>query len=98
MALNYSVVAQSVDEVRDTGNSPSVSMWEFLQATGQEDLLRTISIYGESGKTREQARTYYMNGEALRVWRAMGKAPTIVGEMHRPAKTAAMVFGVPYSQ
>ena len=98
MALNYSVVAQSVEEVRDTRNSPSISMWEYLQATGQEDLLRTISIYGESGKTREQARTYYMNAEALRVWRAMGKAPTIVGEMHRPAKTAAMVFGVPYSQ
>jgi len=98
VALNYSVVAQSVEEMRDTGNSPSISMWDYLQATGQEDLLRTISIYVESGKTREQARTYYMNSEALRIWQAMGKAPTIVGEMHRPARTAAMVFGVPYSQ
>ena len=98
VALNYSVVAQSVDEVRDTGNSPSVSMWEYLQATGQEDLLRTISIYGESGTTREQARTYYMNAEALQVWRAMGRTPTVVGEMHRPARTAVMVFGVPYSE
>lgn len=98
MALNYTVVAQGIDEVRDLSNSPSVSLWNYLQATGQETLLRTISIYGESGSTREQVRLLYMNADALRIWREMGKQPTIIGEMCRPSRTSVMVFGVPYSE
>ena len=98
MALNYSTVSQSVDEVRDIQNSPSVSMWTYLQQTGQENLLRTISIYGESGKTREQARILYMNAVALDVWMKMGKQPTVTGESHRPARSSVVVFGMPYSE
>lgn len=98
MALNYTVVTQSVDDLRDPSNSPSISLWPYLERTNQLHLMRTLSIYGESGKTRDQVRLYYMNAEALRIWREMGKEPMIIGEMRRPAKTAEMVFGIPYTE
>ncbi len=98
LELNYSVVAQGVEEVRDTENSPAVSMGGYLLETGTERLLGKISVYSERGTSREEVRLLYMNAEALRVWRAMGKMARVVGMRHRPPKTALLAYGVPFSE
>ncbi len=96
--MNYAVVEQSAEEIREPESSPPVCMQGYLAATGQERLLTVISIYSERGETREALRILYMNKEALRVWRAMGKTPRVVGERHRPPKSALLSFGVPFSE
>src|SRR5271154_7411177 len=93
--LNYEIVAQSAEEVQDTQNAPSVSMGSYLIESGQTQLLTTISIYSERGQSREQVRLLYMNAVALRVWKAMGKKPSLIGAQHRPSRTALLSFGVP---
>lgn len=96
--LNYEVVAQSAEEVQDTQNAPSVSMGPYLIESGQTQLLTTISIYSERGESREQVRLLYMNAVALRVWKAMGKKPSLVGARYRPSRTSLLTFGVPFSE
>ena len=97
-SLNYEIVAQSAEEVQDTKNAPAVSMGPYLIESGQTQLLTTISIYSERGESREQVRLLYMNAVALRVWRAMGKKPSVIGAQHRPSRTALLAFGVPFSE
>jgi hypothetical protein len=97
-SLNYEIVAQSAEEVQDTQNAPAVSMGPYLIESGQTQLLTTISIYSERGEMREQIRLLYMNAVALRVWRAMGKKPRLIGAQHRPSRTALLTFGVPFSE
>ena len=48
-ALNYTVIAQSADEVRHIENAPAISMAKFLVDRRQLELLPTISIYVERG-------------------------------------------------
>jgi len=97
-SLNYEIVAQSAEEVQDIQNAPAVSMGPYLIESGQTQLLTTISIYSLRGESREQVRLLYMNAVALRVWKAMGKRPNLVGAQHRPPKTALLAFGVPFSE
>jgi len=96
-ALNYTVIAQDIAQVQDIRNAPAVSMAQFLVERGQIRLLPTISIYGERGPDRDKLRLFYMNATALRIWKEMGMQPTEIGAQHRPARTAQLVFGVPYS-
>ena len=95
--MNYSVVAQSADEVRDPQNAPSVSMGPYLISSEQTRLLTTLSIYGMRGTTRDQLRLLYMNATALRIWREMGRKPTIVAMQHRPPHASLLTYGVPFS-
>lgn len=96
--LNYEIVAQSVEEVQDIYNAPAISMGPYLIDSGQERLLTAISVYAQRGKVREQVRLLYMNAVALRIWKAMGKQPNVIGAEHRPPRTALLAFGVPFSE
>jgi hypothetical protein len=98
MPLNYSIVSQTVDQLRDTGNSPSISMWPYLVNTAQTQLLNTISVYMERGDTPDRARVFYMNAAALALWNAMGKKVQAAGEVHRPPRSAQWIFGMPFSE
>ncbi len=95
---NYEIVAQSSDEVRDVRNAPSFSIGPYLIDSGQTRLLTTISIYCERGASRDQVRLLYMNAAAVRIWKAMGRNPTMVGAQHRPPRTALLMYGVPFSE
>ena len=97
-SLNYTVVAQNADEVNDIQNAPAVSMARFLAEHERMALLPTISIYAERGSDRTQVRLLYMNAAALRIWKEMGMHPTELGMRHRPARTATLAFGVPFSE
>lgn len=97
-AMNYEVVAQSAAEVQDVRNAPPFSMGPWLAEAGQTQLLTTISIYSERGTNADQVRLLYMNASALRVWRSMGRNPTLVGARHRPPSTALLMYGVPFSE
>lgn len=97
-ALHYDVVAQSAEEVRDVRNAPPFSIGPYLIESGQTPLLTTISIYSERGATREQVRLLYMNAVAVRIWKAMGRNPTVIGAQHRPPRTALLMYGVPFSE
>jgi hypothetical protein len=96
--LLYQVITQSAQELQDVSNSPAVSMAPYLLEMEQSRLATKISIYSERGKSREQMRLLYMNGEALRVWEAMGRQATRAGAIHRPPRTAELCFGVPFSE
>ena len=98
MALNYEIIAQNAEEVRDIQNAPSISMGPYLIVSEQTKLLTTISIYAQRGENRDQTRLLYMNAAALLVWKAMGKQPKLIGSLHRPPKTALLAFGVPFSE
>lgn len=98
MPLNYSMLTQSTDQLREIENSPSVSMWPYLVNSAQTHLINTISIYTEKGDTAERARVLYMNATALTVWNSMEKATEAIGEVHRPPKSAQLIFGVPFSE
>jgi U3 small nucleolar ribonucleoprotein component len=60
--------------------------------------LTTISIYAQRGEVREQVRLLHMNAVALRIWKAMGKQPKLIGARHRPPKTALLAFSVRFSE
>jgi hypothetical protein len=98
MSLNYSVLAQSTEQLREIQNSPSVSMWPYLVNSAQTQLINTISIYTETGDTPEKARVLYMNATALKIWNLMERATEAVGEVHRPPKSAQLIFGMPFSE
>ena len=96
--MNYSVIAQSAEDMRDIQNAPAISMGPYLVQSDQVKLLTTISIYSQRGESRDQVRLLYMNAVALRLWEAMGNRPRIVAALHRPPKTALLTFGVPFSE
>ena len=98
VALNYQIVAQSVEDVRNVDNAPAVSVAPYLIESGQTRLLTTISIYSLRGENRDQVRLLYMNAEALRIWKEMGKAPRVIGSKSRPPHAALLAFGVPFSE
>lgn len=97
-SLNYETVAQNADEVQDVRNAPPFSVGPYLIESGQTRLLTTISIYSQRGENRDQIRLLYMNATALRIWKAMGRNPTMVGAQHRPPRTALLMYGVPFSE
>lgn len=94
----YHIIVQSIEDVQSVENAPAFSMGVYLLESAQTDLLRTISIYSLRGESREQIRLLYMNAAAIRVWREMGKAPTIIGSQTRPPHAAILTFGVPFSE
>jgi hypothetical protein len=97
-SANYTILTQSRNEVIVPENSPSVSMWPYLLGSAQGRRLNQISVYTERGTSRDQTRLLYMNADALRVWREMGMRLTIIGESHRPPRTAMLCFGMPFSE
>jgi hypothetical protein len=97
-SAQYTIVAQSRDEMLEPENSPSISMWPHLLNSGQTRALNGISVYTERGTSREQSRLLYMNAAALRIWLEMNQQVTIVGEAHRPPRTATLSFGMPFSE
>lgn len=98
VSANYKILAQHRDTVLIPENSPSISMWPYLQDSLQTIRLNTISVYVARGDSREQTRLLYMNAAALSVWREMGMSVTIIGETNRPPRTAALCFGMPFSE
>ena len=94
----YGTIAQTASEVQDVHNSPAISIGPYLVISGQTELLRSISIYSERGKSREQVRLLYMNAVALDVWRAMGKRTHIINAQKRPPRDAQLALGVPFSE
>jgi hypothetical protein len=85
--LNYTIVAQSLEEVQDIQNAPSISMGPSLIDSGQVQFLTMINIYAQRGEAREQVRLLYMNAVvALGIWKAMGQQPSLIGAQHRPPK------------
>ena len=97
-AFAYGTIAQTASDVQDVDNSPAISMGPYLIISGQTELLRSISIYSERGKSREQVRLLYMNAAAIGVWRAMGKRTHIIDAQKRPPRTAQLAYGVPSSE
>jgi hypothetical protein len=77
--LNYEIVAQSADEVRNVRNAPALSMGTYLEESGQARILATISIYSQLGKSQEQVRLLSMNSVALLIWQAMRRHPRLIG-------------------
>ena len=73
-------------------------MAKFLVDSRQLELLPTISIYAERGEDRVTVRLLYMSAVALRIWKEMGMRTTEIGMQHRPARTAILVFGMPFSE
>lgn len=96
--MNYTEIAQTAVEVQSIQNAPSVSMGEYLISSGQTRLLTTLSVYSLRGSSREKLRLLYMNATALRLWKEMGRQPTVLGERHRPPAGALLTFGVPFSE
>jgi hypothetical protein len=97
-AFAYGTIAQTASDVQDVDNSPAISIGPYLIFSGQTELLRSISIYSERGKSREQVRLLYMNATAIGVWRAMGKRTDIIDAQKRPPRTAQLAYGVPFSE
>jgi len=97
-SANYTIVSQSRDEMLVPENSPSISMWPYLLNSAQTRRLTNISVYAERGTSRDQSRLLYMNAEALRIWREMGRPVTVIGESHRPPRSAMLCFGMPFSE
>jgi hypothetical protein len=97
-AFTYGTIAQTASEVQDVQNSPAISMGPYLIISGQTALLRSISIYSERGKSREQVRLLYMNAVALGVWRAMGRRAHIIDVQKRPPRAAQLAYGVPFNE
>jgi hypothetical protein len=97
-SMNYRIIAQSENEVRDIQNAPAISMSSFITESDQTKLLRTVSIYSQRGETSDQVRLLYMNDAAFSVWKAMGKEPIVIGSQHRPPSTALLAFGIPFSE
>ena len=91
----YGTIAQTASDVQDVDNSPAISMGPYLIISGQTELLRSISIYSERGKSREQIRLLYMNAAAIGVWRAMGKRTHIIDAQKRPRELPNSRMGFP---
>ena len=97
-SAHYTILAQSRNEMMFPDNSPSVSMWPYLQSSSQTRRLNSISVYAARGTSRDQMRVLYMNAGALRLWREMGMPVNIIGETNRPPRTAMLSFGMPFAE
>ena len=97
-AFPYGAIARTASDVRDVDNSPAISMGPYLIISGQTELLRSISIYSERGKSCEQVRLLCMNAAAIGVWRAMGKRTHIIDAQKGAPRTAQLAYGVPFSE
>ncbi len=95
--MQYSILSQNSDDLRDQENSPSVSMWPYLLASEQTQRLNEISIYTEKGTTSDKMRFRYLNDFALSIWTEMHKNTRVMGRLHRPPRGAALSFGMPFS-
>ena len=98
VSANYTIVAQTREELLVPQNSPSLSMWPYLVDSGQTRQLNQISVYAQRGTSRDQSRLLYMNAAALNIWREMGMTASAIGETFRPPRTAQLCFGMPFSQ
>ena len=98
LVLNYTVIAQSAEEVQKVESSPAISMARYLTHRDQLTLVPSISIYSERGTDRDQMRLLYMNSVALRIWKEMGMRPAEIDMRHRPTRTAVLAFGMPFSE
>ncbi len=96
--MNYTIVSQDRDEMMLAMNAPSITMWPYLLQSAQTQVLNRISVYMERGTSSEQARLLYMNAEAVKIWREMGRRFTVIGEAHRPPRSAVLSFGMPFSE
>jgi hypothetical protein len=96
--FTYGTIVQTASDVQDVQNSPAISMGPYLIISGQTELLRSISVYSERGKSRDQVRLLYMNAAALDIWRAMGKRTHIIDAQKRPPRTAQLAYGVPFTE
>jgi hypothetical protein len=96
--MNYTVIAQNRDEMLDAANSPSLTIWPYLLQSEQTRLLNSLSVYTDKGTSREQARLFYMNATAVKLWQEMKRPATVIGTQHRPPKTAVLAFGMPFSE
>ena len=94
----YEIVAQSAEEVQSIDNAPAISMGPYLLKSGKSELLTVISVYSLRGETRDQVRLLYLNSAAMKIWKQMGKTPTVIGARFRPPVTAILAFGVPFSE
>ena len=97
-SLNYRIIVQSEQEVRDIQNAPAISMGHFITESDQTKLLTILSIYSQRGETSDQGGLLYMNDVAFSIWKAMGKEPKVIGSRHRPPSTALLTFGIPFSE
>jgi hypothetical protein len=84
-AFTYGTIAQTTSDLQDVRNSPAISMGPYSSSSRQTELLRSISVYSERGKSREQVRLLYMNAAALGVLEGYGQAHS----HHRRTKEAA---------
>jgi len=96
--MSYHVLSLTAAEVADLGNAPAVAITPYLLETEQTPLLRVISIYAQRGDSRDQFRLLYMNAPALALWKEMGKVANVIGQAKRPPLSAALIFGVPFSE
>ena len=96
--MMYYLITQSAQEVLRPENSPARNISDYLEQTAQNELCNIISIYSQRGESAEQLRLYYMNDEALSVWRKMGHSPQVRETMKRPARKAELCYGVPFSE
>ena len=94
----YQIVAQSAEEVQSIDNAPAISMGPYLVKSGKSELLTVISVYSLRGEARDQVRLLYLNSAAMRIWKQMGKTPTVIGARFRPPCAAVLVYGVPFSE
>ena len=96
--MSYQILSLTAAEIADLGNAPAIAIAPYLLETRQTRLLRVISIYSKRGDSRDRFRLLYMNAPALALWREMGKRTNVIGEAKRPPSSAALVFGVPFSE
>ena len=79
--FTYGTVAQTASDVQNVDNSPAISMGPYLIISGQTELLRSISVYSERGKSREQVRLLYRMSWLSVFGRLWASAPT--SSMHK---------------
>jgi len=96
--MSYHILSLTAAEVGDLGNAPAVAITPYLLETEQTPLLRVISIYAQKGDSRDRFRFLYMNAPALALWNEMGKVANVIGQAKRPPLSAALIFGVPFSE
>ena len=96
--MSYYLLSLTAAEIADIGNAPAVTIAPYLLETNQTGLLRVISIYAQRGDSLDHFRLLYMNAPALALWKEMGKVANVIGQAKRPPLSAALIFGVPFSE
>jgi hypothetical protein len=93
--MSYSVCSQTIDDLRNLADLPCFTMGDYLDKTGQFNLLSSISFYSSRGRCANQVRIFYMNDTALSVWQSMGNRIEVLGKVPFPPREAILTFGVP---